>query len=251
MNLQIPISASAAEKAGLKASKTGLYAVRREKPNGSASVRNFSDDFFTLNPQMRDGALHLFLNDEIDQWFGIGPEHLQNALANAEEEFGAGVPVVMHLNSPGGSVFDAVAMSALLAGREGGFEARVEGMAASAATFLLMSADKRTATTLSQVMVHRASTIAWGNAEDLGYTAKLLDAIDADIADMYAKRAGMDVEDVRGLMEAETYMTAQDALDAGFVDEVVELAKPKAKPEASTRNKHAVAVLASSFDIAA
>ena len=218
--MKIQVSNKAAEQAGLSLSKDGLYdAPRREKP------KNFSDDLFTLNPEVKNGVLHLYLNDEIDQWWGIGPEHLSNAL----REVGDDDPVMLHVNSPGGSVFDAVAMAALIQGRE--VTARVEGLAASAATFLVMSAKNREITNMSQLMVHSAWTTAAGNATELEYTAKLLRAIDKDIADMYAERSSLDLEGVTELMEAETYMSADEALENGFVDKVVSLTPPKETPD--------------------
>jgi enoyl-CoA hydratase/carnithine racemase len=104
----------------------------------------------------------------------------------------------------------------------------VNGLAASMGSVILMAGDKRQMTHGSRIMIHEASTIAWGDARAMRKNADLLEAISAEIAGIYAERTGGDINAIRNLMFAETWMTADEAKDAGFVDTVLKDGKAKA-----------------------
>lgn len=142
--------------------------------------------------------------------------------------------VILNVNSPGGSVFDGFAIyNALKNLRDSGTEitARVMGIAASAASFIVMAANKIEMPENSMMMVHYASGLAWGNAEDMRGMADTLDKIDASLVGIYTARTGKSEEDVRAMLEAETYLSAQEAKDAGFADTVIENVKATASFE--------------------
>jgi hypothetical protein len=91
-----------------------------------------------------------------------------------------------------------------------------------------MAGDNRQITHGSRIMIHEASTIAWGDARTMRKNADLLEGISAEIAGIYAERTGGDLKAIRNLMFAETWMTADEAKDAGFVDTVLKDGKAKA-----------------------
>ena len=152
--------------------------------------------------------------------------------------------VEVEINSPGGSVFEGQRIYNALRGISArGVEVTtvVNGLAASMGSVILMAGDKRLITQGSRVMIHEASTYAWGDARALRKSADLLEGISAEIAGIYAERTGGNEKKIRGLMFAETWMTADDAKENGFVDSVIK--DGKAKGEFDTKAKASMSIL--------
>ncbi len=127
------------------------------------------------------------------------------------------------INSPGGDVFDAVAIYHALLAHPAKVTTRVDSLAASAASVILQAGDNRVMFPASQVMIHDAWGMVIGNAAEMREMADLLDMESDLIAGIYAARAGSNTaEDFRALMRAGTWMTAEQAVDQGLADEVVE-----------------------------
>lgn len=154
-------------------------------------------------------------------WFdeGIGASDVVAAL----RELGPG-PVDVRINSGGGDVFDGVAIHSLLARHNGTVTMYIDGLAASAASFIAMAGDRVVMARNAFMMIHDGMTMTYGNGNTHRSSADLLDKISDTIADMYAERAGEDVEHWRNLMtvngEDGTWFTGQEALDAGLVDDL-------------------------------
>lgn len=150
-------------------------------------------------------------------------------------------PVInLRINCPGGSVFAGRAMEQALREHPAKVIAHVDGYSASAASFLMMAADEIVMASGAMVMIHKAWTMAYGNADDLMQTADLLDKIDSTLVDTYAARTLQDPKQIQDWMAAETWFTAQEAVDAGFADKVAET-KAKAQWDMSAYAK-AVAI---------
>lgn len=126
----------------------------------------------------------------------------------------------LHVNSPGGDAFDGVAIMNALRKHKACVRADVDGLAASAASYIVQGADHITMHSGSRMMIHDASGVAYGNAEELRELADLLEGVSNDIAGIYAERAGGTVEEWRERMRATTWYSAQEAVDAGLADEV-------------------------------
>jgi ATP-dependent protease ClpP protease subunit len=122
-------------------------------------------------------------------WFddGIGATDVAAALRDA----GPG-PINVRLNSPGGDVFDGVAIHSLLARHPGTVTVYVDGLAASAASFIMLAGDRIVSARNAFVMIHGAMTGTYGNAGTHREAADLLEKVSDNIADMYAERAGED-----------------------------------------------------------
>lgn len=139
------------------------------------------------------------------------------------KEIGPG-SVNVRINSGGGDVFQGVAIHTLLARHAGTVTTYVDGLAASAASFIMLAGSRIVAARNSFVMIHDAMTFTYGNGNTHRAAGDLLDKVSENIADMYAERAGEDVEHWRNLMtvngEDGTWYTGQEALDAGLVDEI-------------------------------
>jgi ATP-dependent protease ClpP protease subunit len=126
----------------------------------------------------------------------------------------------IHINSPGGSVSEASAIYSRLADHPSTKNVYVDGLAASAATIVAMVGHKIFMRSHALMMVHLPMTIAAGNSDDLRSIAAALDTNTEAMLNLYTKRTGGEREDIRSLMKAETWMSAQDAVDKGFADEV-------------------------------
>lgn len=129
-------------------------------------------------------------------------------------------PVTLRINSPGGDVFAARAIQAAMDAYDGEITAYVDGYAASAASLIAVAADRCVMASGAFMMIHKAWTIAMGNADEFLASAELLEKIDGSLADTYAAKAGTDAGGFAEQMRAETWFTAQEAVDAGLADEV-------------------------------
>ena len=154
-------------------------------------------------------------------WFDDGIS--ANDVAAALREAGPG-PVNVRINSGGGDVFDGVAIHSLLARHNGTVTTYVDGLAASAASFIMLAGERVVASRNSMVMIHDAMTGVFGAKARLARALELLDKVSDNIADMYAEKAGEDVEFWRAKMEENgeegVWYTGAEALDAGLVDEI-------------------------------
>ncbi|MBC9006619.1 head maturation protease, ClpP-related, partial [Micromonospora aurantiaca (nom. illeg.)] len=126
----------------------------------------------------------------------------------------------VRINSPGGSVFDALAIHSALLHHQARIEVYVDGLAASAASVIAMAGDDLIMMPGSQLMIHDASAVEQGNAEDHRQMSVFLDRQSDNLAELYARRGGGDPAEWRDLMRAETWMFAREAVEAGLADRV-------------------------------
>jgi len=166
-------------------------------------------------PAIRAEAGAVYVYDVIDRDWGASAAALVQALGTMK-----GQPVALHINSPGGDVFEARAMVAAIRAHDAPVTTYIDGLAASAATYLALAGDKVHITDGGLFMVHNSWTLAWGNKHEMHTTADLLDKIDGTIAADYARKTGASTEQIAAWMDAETWFTAEEAKAAGFVDEI-------------------------------
>lgn len=127
----------------------------------------------------------------------------------------------LHLNSPGGDVYDGIAIYNELKNHPAHINAYVPGLAASIATVIAMAADSITVAPHARMMIHDAWMFAAGNAEDFAKHTARLEATSQNIAEIYAERAPeKSADEWRALMKAETWFTDQEAVDIGLADSV-------------------------------
>lgn len=154
-------------------------------------------------------------------WWDADSSNTAREFAQTLDSMG-GKPLDIRVDSCGGDVYEGFAIASAIQRYEGETTAYVDGIAASAASYIAVMADKVVMASFGQMMIHDAWTIASGNSQELADMAARLDALDATIAGIIAARSGMAVEDVRAAMDAETWYDAQGAVDAGLADEVTE-----------------------------
>lgn len=152
------------------------------------------------------------IGDEFDEG-GVTAVSFVRALRDADGE-----DVTIHINSSGGSVFDANTMAEALRGYKGHTTASIEGLAASAASYFALTADDVVINPSALVMIHNPWDFAVGDAEDMRKKADMLDKARSTISAQYARKTGRTVDEIEGLMDAETWFTAQEAVEFGLVD---------------------------------
>lgn len=161
-------------------------------------------------------------DDEAEWWGGVSPQ----AFIKALNEITAGT-IHLRVNSPGGSVFAARAIEQAIREHKSKIIVHIDGLAASAASFLIMAADEIHMAPGSFLMIHKAWTWMYGNADDLRKEASLLDQIDGSLVKTYAKRSGQDEAGIANWMAEETWFEAATAVELGFANAVSDEAAPK------------------------
>lgn len=132
-------------------------------------------------------------------------------------------PLTVRINSPGGSVSHAVAIKTMLDQWKGPVYVQIDGLAASAASFIAMAGQQSSIAEGSLLMIHHPWTMAVGNATDMRKTADVLDKLGSSLQRAYEKRTGKSADEIAAMMEAETWLTADEAVEMGFVSEKIEV----------------------------
>lgn len=166
-----------------------------------------------------DGGADLWLYDVIDPWggyWGISAGEIVQALQSATG------PVTVHVNSPGGDVFEAIAIHANFARHPEMVTMIVEGHAASAASAIITAGNRVEVVPNAQVMIHDAWSFEAGDAAAMRKTADLLDRTSQNIATMYQAKGGGDAEEWRArMLETTWYIGAEEIIASGLADAVV------------------------------
>lgn len=168
-----------------------------------------------------DAHAEISIYDEIG-FFGTTAGEFRNQLKALDVDH-----ITLRLNSPGGDVFDALAIYNQLREHRASIDVIVDGLAASAASFIAMAGDTIKMSRHSRLMIHEAWGVAIGPAADMRKSADMLESLTRDIADIYSERSGRPVDVWLAYMQAETWFEAQEAVDAGLADEVLSSFAPK------------------------
>lgn len=171
-------------------------------------------DWYRIEKNKTVDKAEVYIYDEIGYWGTTAQDFIRDLRGITQSV------IDLHLNSPGGDVFDGIAIYNGLKSHKAAVNVFVDGLAASAASFIAMAGDRIVMAPHSRMMIHEAFGLVIGNAEDMRKMADRLDATSNNIASIYAERAGEDTEHWRGLMKDETWYTDQEAVDAGLADEV-------------------------------
>ena len=158
-------------------------------------------------------------------WWGdeITPQLFKDDL----NKLGGGGPVTIRIHSPGGDVFAASAIRAMIADYPGKVTTRIDGLCASAATYVAMAGDHVVMQDSAFFMIHDPWTVTIGGVEELKTTINFLKTIKNGIVETYQNKTHLDAEELARMMSNETWMTASQAQEKGFVDEVVSVGDTK------------------------
>ncbi|MBQ7544915.1 MAG: Clp protease ClpP [Synergistaceae bacterium] len=177
-----------------------------------------------------ESSAEILLYDEIsdftdEEWGVVNAKGLINSI----KALGDVKDITLRINSVGGDVFEAQAMYSYLKNHPANITVRVDGLAASAASVVAMAGNKVIMPANALMMIHNPAGGVWGEAEDMRDTAEILDKIRDTIANVYVAKTGLDREKVISMMDSETWMTATEAHELKFCDEVAEAVEITAK----------------------
>ncbi|UYG15772.1 ATP-dependent Clp protease proteolytic subunit [Brachybacterium huguangmaarense] len=186
-----------------------------------------SREWFRMDADEDQRVAQVYLYDAIDPWWGVSAKDFARAWNELDVDH-----VDLFINSPGGDVFDALAILNVIRRSDAKVVAHVDGIAASAASFIAMGADEVVMGRNSELMIHDASGLCWGRAEDMQKMADDLGRISGNIASIYAEKTGGTVDEWRTAMLAETWYSADEAVTAGLADRV-----DRDRDEAEVKNR--------------
>lgn len=173
------------------------------------------------------GGTDLYIYDAIGGWFGVEPMDVVSALAGATGD------LRVHINSPGGSIFDGAAIYAAIKAYAGGSKTSiVEGVAASAASFIALACDTVETTDLGVMMIHDGAASAYGlTQDDLMDLADLVGMLSDNIAGVYAAKTGGTAEEWRERMrEGDSWFNAVAQIEAKLADRITGATLPAEPP---------------------
>ena len=169
----------------------------------------------------------VYIFDEIGT-YGITAQEFINDIKGLKD-----LPINLRINSLGGDVFDGMAMYNVIKRREAKTTVYIEGIAASIATIIALGADQVVMAENSLFMIHNAWGGTMGEAKDMRKTADTLDKISGELTDIYRKKTGLSYEALQEMMDEETWLNAEEAYEAGFVDVISDSIKVAAKYDVS------------------
>lgn len=181
------------------------------------------------------GRAEIYVYDMIGDW-GVSADDFVRELAALDAD-----EIDVRINSDGGDYFDGVAIYNALVGHRASITTYADGRAASAASIVFMAGERRVTRRASRVMVHRASTFAYGNANDLQEMVELMRSLDSDMAGVYSETAGGTVDDWLARMDAETWYSASESVDVGLATETEGDSEPARKTGGSSESDPAEA----------
>jgi ATP-dependent protease ClpP protease subunit len=200
--------------------------------------------WYRITNAASEDEAEVMLYDEIGGWWGYTADEFIAELR------GVTAPNLrVRINSPGGSVFEGIAIANALRSHPANVTVQVDGIAASIASVIAMAGDRIEMAPNTMLMIHDASGLCVGNATDMQEMAELLDLISDNIADAYAARAGGTRAEWRDRMRAETWYLPDDAVEAGLADEAT--TTPKAGTPAEPDGDEPEPEMARAYDLAA
>jgi len=171
-----------------------------------------SKTWFTITNAADAPAAEISIHDEIGAW-GVSAKDFLAQLRS----IAAATPIHLSLHSPGGEVFDGLAIYHALKAR-GNVTVRIEGLAASMASVIAMAGTRIEMPRNAFLMIHNPSGFAMGDAADMRQLADLLDKIKSSLVAAYRDRTKKTDEDIMDMMDAETWLTGEEAVEHGFAD---------------------------------
>ncbi|MES2268667.1 MAG: head maturation protease, ClpP-related [Bacteroidota bacterium] len=150
----------------------------------------------------------------------IGSGSLSSAYVKSQLDAAAGADVAVHISSVGGSAFDAIAIYDLLKKYPGNVTTYIDALAASAASVVAMAGSKIVMSKYALLMIHKPMVGSGGNADELLKDVQMLNVVQSRLAQIYMDRSGLDGVTVNSLINSVTWMTADQALNLGFVDAI-------------------------------
>jgi len=184
-------------------------------------------NWYSINGKKSAKVADVYIFDEIGS-FGVNAQSFISEIKDYKN-----TPLNVHLNCVGGDVFEGMAIYNVLKKRSARTTVYIEGIAASMGSVVALAADEVIMAENSLFMIHNAWGGAMGEADDLKRTAGVLEKISNEIASIYVKKTNLPLNEVKEMMDEETWLNAQEALDLGFINSVSDAIKVAAKYDVS------------------
>jgi len=176
--------------------------------------------FWSLRKSMNGEDPELLFYGEIAEYSWWDDDVTPTKLADDLAALGDISGLKVRINSPGGDLFAANTIYNMLKNHKARVTTYVDGLAASAATIILMAGDDIVMPRNAALMIHNPSTMAWGDARDLRKVADMLDTARETMLATYEARTGLDRAKIISMLNSETWLTAKDAVENGFADRI-------------------------------
>lgn len=188
------------------------------------------------NLKKTGNSAELVIYGEISDMVFWGDEVVPKDIDNELKAMGDVSEIIVRINSPGGNVFAGVAIHSMLVRHKATKTVYIDGIAASIASIIAMAGDKIIMANGTMMMIHNPMNIVWGNANEFRAMADRLDSVRDALLSIYTARTGMSDDEVIALLDAETWMSADEAVNHGFATEI----EKGAKIAACMRDKTAI-----------
>ena len=185
-----------------------------------------------INPRFEckssgNNSVEMLLYGDIGSWYEVNAQNVARALAEHK-----GKDITVRINTMGGELWEATAIHNLLKAHDGTVNTVVDGLCASAGNHILLAGKNISMASNAMLMVHKPLTFAYGNADQMRETADMLDKATVTLVVTYKERTGLSDEDLSELLAKDTYLTAEEAKEKGFVDSIGDESKTAPAKEA-------------------
>lgn len=191
---------------------------------------------YTFKNEVQDNKVVLTLSGPIARASILADETI-NSKDVVEALDGIDKDVLIRLNSPGGDAFQGIEIYNYLKNHPSHITVEVTALAASAASIIAMAADELIMSKGASLMIHEAKTVAIGNKADIKKTLSSLENVDESIIEIYQDKTGLDENEIRNLMTAETWFTAKSAVEKGFADKTKDMVETPEETKGNMKNE--------------
>lgn len=193
-------------------------------------------DWYKIQAKGKKGEIFIYDQIGFDPWTGEGVSASQfikdmKALDGTDE-------ITVRINSPGGSVFDGTAIQSQLVQAKQKITVRIDGIAASAASFIAMAGDEIIIPENAMMMIHNASAMTWGDIKAHREQIDALERVGAAMRSTYVKRTGLSDTEIQDMLDATTWMDGKEAVSMGFADTLESPVRIAACAEFNSVMKH-------------
>ncbi len=192
------------------------------------SVTDFKRKFLKSSYVQLNGYIFISMNEmKIHITGEVGTEVTPDEISKQLSKLKPDDTVRVIINSEGGSVFDGFDIYSQLKAIDNKVITEVRGLAASVASLIMLAGDTIEMSQAALVMIHKSSTMVFGNSNEIEDQKKILESIDSVMIDIYSSRTGMSNEEVDELLSEETWLTADEAVNVGLADNIIHVAELK------------------------
>jgi len=184
-------------------------------------------NWYNIKAEASSKSADVYIFDEIGT-FGLTAQSFIEEIKSYKD-----TPMSLHINCVGGDVFEGMAIYNVLKKRTARTTVYIEGIAASMGSVIALAGDDVVMAENSLFMIHNAWGGAMGEATEIRKTAALLDKISGEIADIYTKKTNLPYNRVKEMMDEETWLSADEAFNLGFIDSISDAIKVAAKYDVS------------------